>query len=318
MSGFEVTTVLGPITPEALGVTQPHEHLFVDLFGMAGSYDTILDDVPLAIAELGAFRDAGGNAIVDTTTIGIGRDPRALAEISRATGVHVVAAAGWYRERVYPPFVWEHTADRLAEVMVRELNEGIDDTGIRAGIIGELGTERHPITPAQERVFRAAARAQLATGVAITTHTSHYGELGEAQLDLLMDEGVPPDRIVIGHQGDRRHLHLERPLLERGATIQIDHVGFAEYQPDEQRADHVAQLVADGFAHQVLISSDVCMRSHLHLFGGSGYDHLLRMFVPMLLARGLTEEDVATLMVSNPRRILARPVPAAREFAQRE
>jgi phosphotriesterase-related protein len=310
MPGLEVTTVLGPIAPEALGVTQPHEHLLVDLFGMAGSYDTILDDVPLAIAELSAFHAAGGRAIVDTTTIGIGRDPRGLAEISRATGVQIVTAAGWYRERVYTQFVWEHTADRLAEVMVRELNEGIDDTGIRAGVIGELGTERWPITPAQERVFRAAARAQAATGVAITTHTSHYGELGEAQLDLLMDEGVPADRVVIGHQGDRRHLRLERPLLARGATVQIDHIGFAEYQPDEQRADHVAQLIADGFASQVLISSDVCMRSHLHLFGGTGYDHLLRTFVPMLLARGATEEEVARLMIENPRRIFARPAPA--------
>ena len=135
-------------------------------------------------------------------------------------------------------------------------------------------------------MFRAAARAQRATGVAITTHTSHYGELGEAQLDLLMDEGVPPDRIVIGHQGDRRHLQLRAPGAgARRRRSRSTTSGSTSTQPDEQRADHVAQLVADGFGGQVLISSDVCMRSHLHLFGGTGYDHLLRTFVPMLLAR---------------------------------
>ena len=304
---LEITTVLGPIAPEDLGVTAPHEHLLVDLFDMSGSYDVILDDVPLAIAELRAFRAGGGNAVVDTTTIGIGRNPRGLAEISRATGVHIVAAAGWYRERVYTRFVWEHTADQLAQVMIRELDECIDDTGIRAGVIGELGTERFPITPAQERVFRAAARAQRATGVAITTHTSHYGELAEGQLDLLMDEGVPADRIVIGHMGDRRHLEIERAVLARGATVEIDHVGFAAYQTDDQRADHVAQLVADGYVSQVLISSDVCMRSHLHVFGGRGYDHLLQTFVPMLLERGVSEADVRRIMVENPGRVFARP-----------
>ncbi len=304
---LEVTTVNGPISPDEMGITQPHEHLLVDLFDMAGSYDGILEDWGLAAEELKLFADAGGRTIVDTTSIGIGRDPAGLVRISEATGVNVVMGTGWYRERVYNQFVWEHTADDLARHIIRELDEGVDDTGIRPGVIGELGTERFPITPAQERVFRAAARAQMAPGVAITTHTSHYGELAQEQLDLLIGEGVAPDRIVIGHMGDRRGLDLERPVLDRGAYLEIDHVGFNLYQPDERRADHVAALVRAGFVDRLLISSDICMRTHLHLYGGKGFDHVLRVFVPMLLERGISEDDIRTIMVANPAHVFARP-----------
>ena len=110
--------------------------------------------------------------------------------------------------------------------------------------------------------------------------------------------------------GDRRGLDLERPVLARGAFLQIDHVGFDAYQPDDRRADHVARLVADGFVDQLLISSDVCMRSHLRLYGGKGYDHVLRVFVPMLRERGVSDDDIRRIMVDNPRRAFARPAPA--------
>ncbi len=307
MAGASLMTVLGPIDAATMGITQPHEHLVVDLFDMKGSYDGILEDPRLAAVEAEAFRDAGGRTLVDTTSIGIGRDPEGLVSVAHATGLNVVMGTGWYREPVYPRFVLEHTATELARVIVRELTVGVDETGIRAGVIGELGTERRAITPAQERVFRAAALAQRETGVAITTHTSHYGELALEQLELLTGEGVPADRIVIGHMGDRFGLEIERSVLDRGAFLEIDHVGFAEFAPDERRADHVATLIDEGYLDQLLLSSDTCFRSHLRSYGGRGYGHLLEVFVPMLRARGVTGAALDALLVDNPRRALAVP-----------
>lgn len=304
---MHVMTVLGPIAPEDLGFTQPHEHLLVDLFDMKGSYDGILEDRTVAAEEATAFAAAGGRSIVDTTSMGIGRDPVGLAQVSRASGVHVVMGTGWYREAVYAPEVLRSTSRALADRLIEELEQGVGDTGIRPGVIGELGTERSHITPAQERVFRAAALASVATGTTITTHTSHYGELAMEQVELLTGEGVAPERIVIGHLGDRHALDLERPVLAAGAWVEIDHVGFPEYQTDDRRADHVATLVAEGHADRLLVSSDTCFRSQLRAHGGRGYDHLLRTFLPRLRQRGIAEDVIRRITVDNPARAFARP-----------
>jgi predicted metal-dependent phosphotriesterase family hydrolase len=301
-----VMTVLGPIDVTELGVTQPHEHVLVDLFDMKGSYDTILDDVPLAVEEVARFAAAGGRTIVDTTNSGIGRDPAGLAAVSRATGVNIVMGTGWYRETVYSRLVIESPARVLAEILIAEIEEGADGTGIRPGVIGELGTERYHITALQERVFRAAAIAGMATDTTITTHTSHYGDLALDQVALLRGEGVRPERIVIGHQGDHRDLEREMPVLETGVFVEIDHVGFVDYQTDTRRADHVAEIVRAGFTDQLLISSDLCMRTQLHAFGGHGYDHLITTFLPLLRERGVSDADIRRITVDNPARALGR------------
>jgi predicted metal-dependent phosphotriesterase family hydrolase len=300
-------TVLGPVAAGDLGFTQPHEHILVDLFDMKGSYDGILEDRDVAAAEVGAFAAAGGRTIVDTTAIGIGRDPLGLAMVARATGVNVVMGTGWYREAVYAPEVLRSTSRALADRLIEELETGVGDTGIRPGVIGELGTERSHITPAQERVFRAAALASIATNTTITTHTSHYGELAMEQVGLLTGEGVAPERIVIGHLGDRHGLDLERPVLATGAWVEIDHVGFPEYQTDDRRADHIATLVAEGHVARLLLASDTCLRSQLHALGGRGYDHLIRDFLPRLRARGVPEDAIQRMTVDNPARAFARP-----------
>src|SRR4029079_1232163 len=151
----------------------------------SADYAWIIDDPTVAIDELTRFRDAGGGAICDPTNIGLGRDPAALRAISEASGVHIVMGAGWYRERVYPAEIATTSATALAASLVHELVDGVGTTGIRAGFIGEIGTGRGAITPAEERVFRAAARAHRATGAPIMTHTTHFGELALEQLDLL-------------------------------------------------------------------------------------------------------------------------------------
>jgi len=301
---MRVMTVSGPIDPERLGITLPHEHIIVDLRHSLYAFDAILNDVDLAVDEVRAFHQAGGRSIVEVTNAPMGRDIRALRRVAEESGVHIVAATGFHTENYFPRYVFELSTNRLADLLVDELTRGIDGTDIRAGIIAEIGTRRDHITPAEERAFRAAARANRRTGAAIYTHT-YIEQLIPDQLEILADEGVDPSRVIIGHLGDQRNLDRLRSVAAAGVYMGIDHIGATVHQTDRQRARTVARLVRDGFLSQVLLSQDICMKSRLHWYGGTGYDHLLAHFVPLLLSEGLTESEVHTMLVENPRRALA-------------
>jgi len=305
---MSIQTVLGPIEPADLGVTLMHEHTLVDAWEWGGrlGYDSTVDDEELLVEELAFYRDAGGSALVDVTPIGLRRDPSGMRRLAQATGLHIIMGCGWYRERVYPAYIHELSTNALAEMLVKELEEGVEG-GIRPGIIGEIGTERFHVTPAEEKVFRAAARAQRATGASVTTHTTHFGDLAHEQMDILMEEGVPPERIVIGHLGERRGVKGELAIAERGVYVEIDHVGrpaSAGTQPEWRRARNVAELVQAGHLERVLISMDICTNSLLHWNGGHGYDYLLTTFLPLLQEEGLTEEEIRIILVDNPIRVL--------------
>jgi predicted metal-dependent phosphotriesterase family hydrolase len=302
-TGRQVVTVRGPIAPDDLGTTLSHDHVLIDAFDLWGGYEWILDDEAIAIAELTAYREAGGGAVADPTNIGIGRDPAGLLRVSEASGVHILMGAGWYRERAYADYVFEEMPDALADRLVRELTEGVDGTDIRAGFIGEIGTERGFISPAQERVFRAAGRAHARTGCPILTHTTHFGELGIEQLDLLAEEGVDAGNVIISHLGDRIGIHWWRALAERGAFLNIDNLGFISgYAPLEVRADNVAAFIADGFIDQVMLSNDICRVDQLQTFGGPGYGNVIERFYPLLRERGVTHAQIETMTVTNPAR----------------
>src|SRR5438045_224828 len=154
-----VQTVCGPVEPSALGRVLMHEHLLSDMYRVTGQTDHILNDEALACEELGHLKAAGGTALVETTPIDLGRDPDGLRRISEATGVHVIMGTGWYRQPFYPPEIDRWDVNRLAEIMIADLTRGVGETGIRAGIIGEIGVDRDYATAAEERVLRAVARA---------------------------------------------------------------------------------------------------------------------------------------------------------------
>ncbi|MDA0991521.1 MAG: phosphotriesterase-related protein [Verrucomicrobia bacterium] len=302
-----VMTVLGPVKPEELGITLPHEHILLDLGPSIYGFNAVLDDIELAIDELRAFKNAGGGALVDCTLPSIGRDVEVQKKVAEATGLHIIAGTGYYKEAGYPRHVYELTTNQLADRMIDELTNGIEGTAIRAGIIGEIATGQKFVTPAEERVFRAAARAHLQTGATITTHT-YFGLLAFEQLALLEEEGANLSRVIIGHLGDKRDIDLLRAIAAKGVFLEVDHIGHSAWQLDEQRARTVAQLIRDGYLSQILLSQDVCFKSCLHWFGGTGYDHLLRNFVPMLAAEGVSEAQVNTMLMNNPQRALAYDV----------
>lgn len=306
MRDLRVVTVRGPIAPADLGTTLSHDHVLIDSFALWGGYEWILDDEAVAIAELKAYRGAGGGAIADPTNIGIGRDPAGLRRVSEASDVHILMGAGWYRERAYPDYISEEMPDALADRLVRELVDGVEGTDIRAGFIGEIGTERGSISPAQERVFRAAARAHARTGCPILTHTTHFGELGIEQLDLLAEEGVDAKNVIISHLGDRIGIHWWRALAERGAFLNIDNLAFISgYAPLEVRADNVAAFIAEGFIDQLMLSNDICRVDQLQTFGGPGYGNVIENFYPMLRERGVSDEQIEVMTVANPARAFA-------------
>jgi predicted metal-dependent phosphotriesterase family hydrolase len=301
---MQVMTVCGPVEVEELGFTLAHTHFMIDLWNIVRTYNGILDDETVATQELLDYKAAGGRSVVEVTTGGIGRNPAALRRLSQASGVQIIMGAGWYREMVYPQFVYELDTNALADVVVRELTVGIDGTGVRAGVIGEIGTERGSITPAQERVFRACARAQRKTGVTFVTHTTHFGELALEQIALLHEEHVPPERILISHLGDRIDTSSLRAIAAKGVFLGIDNIGFENdgYATDTMRARNIATLIAEGHLSQILLSSDFCFKTQLAAYGGKGYTHVPGNFLPLLRKEGISEEAILQMTVLNPAR----------------
>lgn len=157
-----IQTVLGTIAPGDLGSTLMHVHTLVDIWDCSGrmGYDAIVDDEDLLMEKLALYRDAGGSALVDVTPIGLRRNPSGMKRIAEGTKLHIIMGCGSYRERVYPAYIYELSTNQLADLVIEEFADGVEGTDIKPGIIGEIGTERFHITPAEERVLRASARAQ--------------------------------------------------------------------------------------------------------------------------------------------------------------
>jgi phosphotriesterase-related protein len=311
MSEPTIVTVRGPIPAGQLGVTLMHEHIFIDLLREFRG-DGLLNDTPLAIQELTRFRRAGGGTVVDVTNASLGRHPRTLRAISEQVGVNIVLGSGLYRRQYFDAAWVDRTStDTMAEWIVRDLTVGIDDTGIRAGIIGEIACDEW-ITAQEERVFRAAARAHKKTGVTITTHAARW-PIGLAQLDLLAEEGVDLRRVIVGHcdtvsfAGWTSLAHVmeyHEALARRGAYVQFDTIRRGSEHDIDVRLAYVRNLFEKGHADQILLSHDVCLRSHLRAHGGGGYDFLLTDFLPRLQSSGLSAEAIGILTVENPRRAL--------------
>ncbi|MFP5342869.1 MAG: phosphotriesterase [Candidatus Limnocylindria bacterium] len=312
-----VQTVLGPVDPAALGVTLPHEHTQIALWHVPDRWDywQLTRDPELIAAELGAFRDAGGGTIVDVTPAGVGRDPAWLQDVARATGLHVVMGAGWYRTAYYPPelLVDRRSVDSLADELVREIAEGVGDSGVRPGIIGEIGTDKPWLSALEERVHRAAGRAARRTGLAITTHAV-MSAVGLDQLDVLEAEGADPTRIVIGHADSYPHVDHYLAIVERGASVEFDFLGMS-FTPQERLGegrviDALRELLSRGHVERILLSQDVCHDSQLSHYGGNGYTYLARTFLPRLREAGVSDAEIETMTVANPRRLLAISPPA--------
>ena len=307
-----VQTVLGPIEPASLGFTLPHEHTQIALWHIPDRWDywQLTRDESLIVEELAAFRDAGGSGIVDLTLAGVGRDPAWLAGIARASRLHVVMGTGWYRGAYYPAEarIDRRSVDDLADELVSEAIEGVADTGIRAGIIGEIGTDKPWLSALEERVHRAAARAAKRTGLAITTH-GVLSPVGLDQLGIFEEEGADPGRVVIGHADSYPVLDHHLAIIQRGASVEFDFLGMSfnavERHGEQRVIELLCELLARGHANRILLSQDVCNDAQLQRYGGHGYTYLATTFLPRLREAGVSDAEIETMTTANPRRILS-------------
>ena len=338
-----VQTVLGPVPPAELGPTTTHEHLLIDFSCMynppsevtelrrslapvtienlgwisrhwLGNLDNLmLDDEEAAIAEAALYRRAGGGTIVDATTFGIGRDPRALARIARATGLNIVMGAGYYVGIVHPPEMDDMTAADVARRIAEEVRVGVGGTGIKAGIIGEIGCS-WPLTPNERKVLQGAAAAQQETGASILIHPGRDDAALREALDVLAESGADVGRVIMGHL-DRTTADYDvlTEIAQSGCYLEYDLFGLeSSHYPlseidmpsDAQRMDFIVRLVNDGFGDRVVIAHDICTKHRLVRYGGHGWAHILEHIAPGLVRKGLSEKEVQAILVDNPARVL--------------
>ena len=277
----------------------------------------VLNDLAVAEQELMRFKRAGGDSIVDATSIGIGRDPEALRSISRATGLNIIAGCGYYTGDTHPADMDDRTVEQIRHEILTDLTVGIDGTRIRAGVIGEIGTSAE-ILPTERKSLIAAAEVQRETGVGVIVHTYPWGDVrpGGGGDPHRHGGAAAQDRHQPRRRGDRPRLlqaALPRPapssssmISARSTTLTGAIAGFAGgvFARDIERVRAVKALVDAGYLHNLLLANDVCLKTLLHKYGGWGYDHVLTHIVPMLLDEGVTEPQIDVLLRENPRRFL--------------
>ncbi|MBV7335898.1 hypothetical protein KFU94_48190 [Chloroflexi bacterium TSY] len=311
-----IQTVLGPIRPDELGVCLPHEHIWcdqrlcprADLLGVTRSTASYmrLDNFEQMTAELIAYREVGGNSIVEVTCDGWGRDLDVLARLSEASGVQIIATAGYYIEPCMPQFVTEMADNELVDHITQELVDGVGDSQRRCGVV-KSAIHRSHVEGIEEKVLRAVAVAQQRTGVAITTHTTGSrrqevpgGSVGVQQLAILKEMGVKPSRLIVGHVDERPDIDVLSTLANEGCFIQFDVIGKEHWMLDQTRAELIHALIERGYVRHLMISHDRNRGHEMRFGGGSGYCHIFESFLPRLRKLGVTDEQIQTMMVENP------------------
>ncbi len=310
-----VNSVLGPLDTADLGFTLTHEHVVTASAGILQTYPELYGDFERfkeqAAATLAEAREGGVRTIVDLTTLDLGRDIRLLAELSRRTGVNIIAATGIWRD--IPRALWNRSPDEIAALFVREIEQGIEGTGIKAGII-KVANDAEGVTREGELILRAAARAAKQTGVRISTHTYAPGRVGEQQVAVFEDEGFDLDRVYIGHSNDSTDLDYLQGLLARGVWLGLDrHQTSVPIGPDwEGRAQTLAALIEAGHGDRLMVSHDwsvlgVSRTSDplaSRAYNPDGWLFATRKLCPRLRELGISQAQVDPLNVDNPRRFL--------------
>jgi phosphotriesterase-related protein len=304
----QVITTLGPRSAEELGAILPHEHVFVDLRtwdqpGYAEADTSAV--VRLMGPQIERARTAGVTAIVECSTVGVGRRADILKAVSEATGFPLVAPTGIYREPWVP--AWAHPAseDALYEWMRGELDREIESTGVRAGWI-KLSAGDDGITPTETKILRAAARAAKPTGAIIGSHTIR-GRVVREQLDLLDDAGVAPDRFIWIHAQAEPEFELHLEIGQRGAWVEYDAIGSDDFD-DAFFLERVRRMLEAGLGDRVLLSQDRGSFDPAQPGGGTPrpYTYLSETFLPRLRASGVDDDTIVGLTRTNPFRAFAR------------
>jgi phosphotriesterase-related protein len=321
---MHVNTYRGAVDVADLGRTLMHEHIFVMAPELMINYPGYADwdeesAVCAAVTRLTDLKQAGIDTIVDLTVTPLGRNPPLIQRVARACEVNIVGATGIYVTNELPeylkfrgPGLLSNEPEPLVELFVHDIEHGMADTGVRAGIL-KCATDRHGLTPDVERTLRAVAQAHLRTGVPITTHTHAGREVGLVQQRVFAEEGVSLDRVIIGHSGDTVDLDYLQRLLEAGSYLGMDRFGFDVLVPFAERVRVVAELCRRGYAERLVLSHDaVCHHDAVPaqkmraLMPNYHMGHISADVIPALVETGVPQEQIDQMLVGNPARILGR------------
>ena len=317
-----VNTVRGPIDTSRLGKVLMHEHVFIINTEILQNYPQGWSEeerVREAIARLRELKAAGIDTIVDLTVIGLGRYIQRIQRINTEVGIQIIAATGLYTYNDLPfyfafrgPGTMLDGPEPMVDLFVRDIQEGIAGTNVKAGIL-KCATDEPGVTPGVERVLRAVAQAHRATGVPISTHTHALTRRGLDQQKIFEEEGVDLSRVVIGHSGDTTDIAYLEEVMACGSTIGMDRFGIDLLCPFEDRVNTVAKLCERGHANQMVLSHDAaCWNDWLPqdvlptMAPNWHFLHITKDVVPALKQRGVTDPQVNQMLVENPRRIFER------------
>ena len=265
-----------------------------------------------AVAEAESFMRSGGGTIVDATSIGIGRDPRGLFRVGRASGINIIMGASYYVAEFHPPHLSTMTDEQIADIIVADISDGVGETGIKAGFIGEIGTT-YPWGENEKRILMASAHAQHTTGAVMLIHPGRHEDMPLEIVCMLLDVGVQPDRIIMGHLDrtifDRRRLN---DLADTGCYLEYDLFGrelphypvnMAISMPnDQERIATLRWLISEGHTDRIVLAHDICSRTRFEKYGGHGFAHLIERIPVRLAAAGIERHQIKALLVDNPQR----------------
>ncbi len=322
-----VNTVLGLISTDELGPTLIHEHLILttpgwecDALAVPYNREAFAGSCVEALEKAKAY---GMRTMVDATPIDLGRDVELQKQVSERSGINIICATGLYMEAMGKPAYLKFrsqfgdTTTEIYETFMKEITQGIGDTGVKAGVI-KVATGEGEISAREEIVLRAAARAQKETGIPIITHTEG-GTMGPEQAALLISEGASPERIVIGHIGGNANLQYHTSVLEKGVYIAFDRLGLDFVFPDNLRKACIIGLVGIGYADRIMLSHDYCGDLSVcwldrpvelpdfatPVIANWSYAHVFKNIIPALKEAGVSDDKIDTMMVQNPRRLFA-------------
>ncbi len=310
----QVETTAGPVDDSELGLTLIHEHLRVRSESVSFQFPHLYDEAneyERAVAQVSAAMQRGVKTICDPTVMEAGRDIRFMSRVVEATGIQLVASTGIYAYHYVPPHFQNRDIDYMADVFVRDIEVGIQGTHIKPGFL-KCCTDHQGVTDDVEKVLRATARASNRTGRPIMTHSHPQSGQGLAQMKVFEDEGVPPERVLIGHTGDTDSLDYIEELLSHGPFIGMDRYGIDVILPTDRRNATVIELAKRGYADRMMLSQDACCT--IDWFPQELIDatapnwkmtYVLDEIVPALEEAGVTGEQVEQMMVDAPRRWLA-------------
>jgi 5-phospho-D-xylono-1,4-lactonase len=312
-----IRTVLGDIDSSLLGRTNAHEHLFIrDGLIVLLEPDFRLDSEEHTLSEVTDFRSHGGQALVDTSPLGVGRHPEGLVNVSRSTGVHVIAATGFHKPRYYLDSHWRNRLSpvQIAQLFIEEINVGMDIYGFegpfrksipaRAGVI-KVASDYQRFTAAIRVAFEAAALAHVETGAPILTHTE-MGTMAPDQLELLAKYGASPCHVVLSHMDRNPDWKLHKDLAQTGAFLEYDGPGRVKYLPENAVMDLISKMFELGLGGQILLGGDTARRSYWKVNGGAtGIAYILERFIPRLQREGFEKRQIDAMLVDNPARAFA-------------